>query len=120
MVTRYASALLTVAGVLALILGLLFWSGAALQLVSMHMLLGFLTVAALWVIALSQAFAKGGSWILTSCAVAVGLLLVILGIKQATLLVGDLHWIIRVIHLLLGILTIGLGHMAAARAKRNG
>ena len=118
MVTRYACALLTVAGVLALILGLLFWSGTALHLGSVHMLLGFLTVAALWVIGLSQAFAKGGSWMLAACAVAVGLLLVILGIEQATLLVGDRHWIIQVIHLLLGILAIGLGHMAAARARK--
>src|SRR4051812_9211322 len=120
MVTRYASALLTVAGVIALVLGLLFWSGNALRLGSVHMLLGFLTVAALWVIAIGQAVTRGGSWILAACAIAVGLLLIILGMNQATLWVGDRHWVIQIIHLILGILTIGLGHMAAARAKRNG
>ena len=118
MVTRYASALLTIAGVLALVLGLLFWSGNALHLGSVHMLLGFLTVAALWVIAISQALTTGGSWVLAACAIVVGLLLVVLGINQATLLVGDRHWIIQIVHLALGILAIGLGHMAAARSRK--
>jgi hypothetical protein len=86
----------------------------------MHMLLGLLAVIALWVIAVSQAVAKGGSWGLAGGAIVVGLLTVILGIKQAALMVGDRHWIIQVIHLVLGILTIGFGHMAVARAKRNG
>ena len=120
MVTRYASALLTIAGVLALLLGLVLWSGNGFNLVSLHMLLGLLAVIALWVIAVSQAVAKGGSWLLAGCALVVGLLTVVIGIKQAALMVGDRHWIVQVIHLVLGILTIGLGHMAAARAKRNG
>ena len=117
MVTRYASALLTVAGVLALLLGVLFWSGNALNLVSMHMLLGLLAVLALWVIAVNQAISKGGSWVLAVCAIAVGALTLGLGMNQAAIMVGDQHWIIQVIHLVLGILTIGLGHMAAARNK---
>ena len=37
---------------------------------------------------------------------------------HASLLVGDYHWIIQVIHLLLGVLMIGLGHMGAARYRR--
>ena len=40
MVIRIASAVLTLAGALALLSGLLFWLGWALQLMSMHMLLG--------------------------------------------------------------------------------
>ena len=40
-----------VAGVLALLLGLLFWTGDALSLVPVHMLLGVLTVLGLWLLA---------------------------------------------------------------------
>ena len=43
-----------------------------------------------------------------------------LGLYQASLRVGPLHWIIEITHLILGILTIGLGHMAAARYRRGG
>ena len=120
MVIRYASALLTITGVLALLLGFVLWSGNGFSLVSMHMLLGLLAVIALAVIAVRQAVTKGGSWLLAGCALVVALLTVVIGMKQAALVVGDRHWIVQVVHLVLGILTIGLGHMAAARAKRNG
>ncbi len=61
----------------------------------------------------------GGSWIIAACAVIVGALTGWLGTIQASLLVGDHHWIIQVIHLLLGLLTIGLGHIGAARYRRS-
>ena len=47
MVNRIAAAVLTLAGSLALISGLLFWTGTALNLMTLHMLLGFLAVGAL-------------------------------------------------------------------------
>ena len=119
MLIRYASALLTVAGALALILGLLFWFGVASNLISMHMLLGFLTVGALWVIAIGQVLSPGGSWIIAIGALVVGALTVALGLYQSSILTGAAHWVVQVFHLLLGLLTIGLGHMAAARARRH-
>jgi hypothetical protein len=117
MVIRYASAILNIGGGVALLLGLLFWSGVALQLVSLHMLLGLLTVAALWVIAAAQLRLAGGSWFFAAGALIIGALTIFLGLRQTTLMVGASHWIIQVIHLLLGILTIGLGHMAKKHWK---
>ena len=119
MVIRIAAVVLSLAGVLALISGLCFWTGTALNLVSMHMLLGFLAVAALWVVAIGQSFSKAGSWIIAACALLVGALTIVIGLYQASLMVGPLHWVIEVIHLVLGILTIGLGHMAAARYRKS-
>ena len=119
MVIRIASVVLSLAGLFALALGLLFWTGAALNLVSMHMLLGLLSVGALWVIGAGQAFAKGGGWTLAICALVVGALMIVIGLNQASLMVGELHWLIRVIHLVLGLLTIGLGHMGAARYRKG-
>jgi len=119
MVIRIASVVLSLAGLLALALGLLFWTGAALNLISMHMLLGLLAVGALSVIGIGQALAKGGNWPLAICALVVGALMIVIGMNQASLMVGDLHWVIRVVHLLLGLLTIGLGHMGAARYRKG-
>jgi hypothetical protein len=119
MVIRIASVVLSLAGLLALALGLLFWAGAALDLVSMHMLLGLLAVGTLLVIGIGQALSAGGSWTLAVCALVVGALMIVIGMNQASLMAGDLHWVIRVIHLLLGLLTIGLGHMGAARYRRG-
>ena len=118
MIIRIASIVLSLAGILALIFGLVLWTGMALNIISLHMLLGLLAVAALWVIGIGQAFVRGGSWIIAAGAVIVGALTGWLGMIQASLLVGDFHWIIQVIHLLLGVLTIGLGHMGAARYRR--
>ena len=118
MVIRIASAVLTLAGLLALISGGLFWTGSALNLMALHMLLGFLAVGALWVIGVAQAFAPRGSWIIAACALIVGAVMIAIGMTQSSLLIGRFHWIIQVIHLVLGILTIGIGHMAAARYRK--
>lgn len=118
MVIRIASAVLTLAGLLALISGVLFWTGTALNLLALHMLLGFLAVGALWVIALAQAFAQRGSWIIAACALIVGAVMIGVGMMQSSLLIGRFHWVIQVIHLALGILTIAIGHMAAARYRK--
>lgn len=119
MTIRIASIILSLAGLLALLLGLILWTGMAVNVVSLHMLLGLLTVVALWVIGVAQALARGGSWGLAAGAIVLGALTAWLGMVQASLLVGESHWIIQVIHLLLGIATIGLGHMAAARQRKR-
>jgi hypothetical protein len=119
MVIRIASAVLSLAGLLALILGLLFWTGVALNLMQMHMLLGLLAVGALLVIGIGQAFSKGGSWIIVAGALVVGAATIVLGMTQASLMVNEFHWVIQVIHLVLGLLTIGMGHMGAARYRKS-
>lgn len=119
MVIRISSIVLSLAGLLALVLGLLFWVGMALNLVSMHMLLGLLAVGALWVIGIGQAFSKAANWIIAACALIVGAVTASLGMIQASLMVGEFHWVIQIVHLVLGLLTIGLGHMSAARYRKS-
>lgn len=119
MVIRIALIVLNLAGFLALITGLLFWTGTALNLVSLHMLLGFLTVGALWTIGIGQALDKGGSWIIAVLALALGAVAGYFGMIQSSLSAGEIHWVIEVSHLSLGLLTIGLGHMAAARHRKS-
>lgn len=106
---------------LALILGILFWVGVVQNdtLTLIHMLIGFVVVISLWVIGLAQGFLKGGSFPLALATFVVGLLLAIVGLYQQGWLVGSSHWVIQVIHLLLGLSAIGLGEMVAARTKRR-
>jgi len=119
MVIRIASVVLSFAGLLALLLGILIWTASALNLIQMHMLLGLLAVGALWVIGIGQAFSKGGSWPIAACALVVGAAMIVLGLNQSALMVGPFHWAIQIVHLVLGLLVIGLGHMGAARYRKS-
>jgi len=110
---------LRIAFLLALILGILFWIGNAQNLTLIHMLLGFIVVISLWVIGLAQGFTKGGSFALAVATFVLGLILAIVGLYQTGWLVGSNHWIIQVIHLLLGLSAIALGEMIARRTKRR-
>jgi hypothetical protein len=46
-----------------------------------------------------------------------GLIVPIVGLTQTNLLTGSLHWVIQVIHLLLGLGLLGLAETLATRAK---
>ena len=120
MVFRIASIVLRVCGALAVILGLLFWSGNALNLIPIHMLLGLLVVLSLWIVGITQAFSSGGSWPLAGGTLLLGLLVIVVGMTQSSLMVGPFHWVIQVVHLLLGILAVGIGQIAAARGRKSG
>ena len=119
MAIRIGSVVLTFSGLLALILGLLFWDHRASNLISLHMLLGLLVVGALWVIGIGQAFFKGGSWLIAACALIIGALLLVIGMTQSSLMVGEYHWVVRIIHLALGLTAIGIGHIGAARYRKT-
>ena len=119
MVIRYASAVVTLAGLLALASGVAFWFGIAVSLLSMHMLLGLLTVAGLWTIGVAQARSHGGSSIMSALALILGGLTVYFGLNQTTMLPGERHWLVQTCHLILGIFCIGLAHMAVARQRRG-
>ena len=109
---------LRIAVLAAIILGILFWTGNAENLIPVHMLLGIIAVLSLWVIGLAQGFIKGGSFGLALATFIVGLALAIVGLYQQQWLLGSSHWIIQVIHLLLGLSAIGLGEMINGRTRR--
>jgi hypothetical protein len=119
MLLRITSVVLSFAGLLALVLGVLHWLGVAMNLITMHMLLGLLAVGALWVIGIAQALSPGGSWIIAALSLLLGVVTIFLGWNQATLLVGELHWLVQLMHALAGVFTIGIGHMGAARVRKS-
>jgi hypothetical protein len=117
-VIQLASILLRICGTLAVILGLLFWTGNGLNLIGVHMLLGLLVVLLLWIVGIGQALSKGGSWGLAIGALVLGALVILLGLRQSSLLVGPFHWVIQVLHLLLGGLAVGVGQISAGRYRK--
>ncbi len=117
MVVRIAVNVLRASVLLALILGILFWTGNATSLVLVHMGLGILAVLSLWTLGAAIASTKGGIGLAIGAFVW-GILVAALGLTQGTLLAGSTHWVIQVLHLLVGLAAIGLGEMIAGRYRR--
>ena len=105
-------------GLILIILGVLFWTGNALALVPIHMLLGLVLVLSLWTLAILAGRA-GASWGLVALALVWGAIVLILGLFQTQLLPGPRHWVIQVLHLLVGLGAIGQAEGLAARVKRG-
>lgn len=107
--------LVRLVGAIMLVLGLLFWSGNALSLLQVHMLLGFVLVLLLWLMAGLALRAGVEPW-LVAVAVVWGLVVPALGMTQARLLPGSLHWLIQLLHLVVGLTAIGLAEVLGRRA----
>lgn len=118
-VITIAVMILRIGVLVALVMGILFWTGNIQNLIPIHMLIGILIVLCLWVIGLAQGFTKAASLGLALATFILGLALAIVGLYQTRWLLGPSHWIIQVIHLLLGLSAIGLGEMIYARTKRR-
>jgi hypothetical protein len=110
---------LRLAVLIALIFGILFWLNIATNLLPVHMLLGIIVVLALWIIGLAQGFMKGGSFPVALGTFILGLAIAIVGLNQQSWLGGPAHWVIQVIHLLLGLSAIGFAEMIAASTRRR-
>ena len=106
------------AGVLQIVLGLLFWAGFALDFVGLHMLLGMLLVLLLWTLAGMAAWARI-SPALAALAVVWGLGTPVLGLTQAQLLPGAAHWVIQVAHFVAGLVALCLAEMLAQRLRKR-
>ncbi|MGB2941189.1 MAG: hypothetical protein WBD38_12930, partial [Candidatus Dormiibacterota bacterium] len=106
-----------IGGLVMLILGLSFWTGHLASLVPLHRILGFVLVIALWTLA-TIAFRAGAPLGQVILAFAWGFVAPALGLTQDAILVGGLHWIAQIIHLVVGLLLIGQAE-GLARAIRS-
>lgn len=114
-----ARSLISLFGIALLVLGILFWTGHALSLVPLHaMVLGGLFVVCLWVLAL-LGFLTPGNRGFAFLVLIWSLIVPALGVEQLSLLPGAGHWLIQVIHLLVGIIAMGLGHALARRLGKR-
>jgi hypothetical protein len=116
-VTTIAHTLVRLAGLTAIVLGVLFWTGNVRGLIPVHMLLGLVLVLSLWTLAFLAARA-GVDRRFVALAVVWGFVVPVLGLTQGQLLPGDYHWVIQVVHLLVGLGAMGQGEGLAARIKQ--
>jgi hypothetical protein len=113
-VVLIARSLISLFGIALLVLGVLFWTGRALSLLPLHMLLGGLFVISLWVLAVLGLLAPG-TRALALIVLVWSLIVPALGVSQVQLLPGSDHWLIQTAHLLVGLIAMGLGHSLARR-----
>ncbi|HEX9135167.1 MAG TPA: hypothetical protein VF844_23005 [Ktedonobacteraceae bacterium] len=116
MVVRIALMIVRIGVLIELVLGILFWTGNADSLQNVHIVIGILVVLSLWTLGIAQGLA-GGSFGLALATFVVGFLLVLVGLFQKGWFDSN-HWVIQVIHLLLGLSAIGLGEMIGGRYRR--
>jgi hypothetical protein len=116
-VTTIAHTLVRLAGLTAIVLGVLFWTGNARALIPVHVLIGLVLVLSLWTLAFLAARA-GVNRGFVALAVVWGFVVPVLGLTQGQLLPGDYHWVIKVVHLLVGLGAMGQGDGLAARIKQ--
>ena len=109
--------LVRLCGLILIILGVIFWTGHALGLIPVHMVVGLLLAVTLWVLAFLGARAKVGAGFVMLVAVW-ALIMVVFGAMQTRLMPGTAHWVIQVLHLLIGIAALGMGDKLGMRLSR--
>jgi hypothetical protein len=113
-----ARSLISLFGIALLALGILFWTGRALSLLQLHMMLGGLFVVCLWVLAVIG-FLERGTRGLAFIVLVWSLVVPALGVTQLQLMPGSDHWVVQAAHLLVGLIAMGLGHALARRLGRR-
>jgi hypothetical protein len=99
-----------IAGTLQLVLGALFWTGHAYTFLPLHIISGASIVLTLWVVAVLALITRTHRG-LAMFGLLWGLALPAFGMAQAAVLVGSMHWIVRVVHLLMGLAAMALAGM---------
>jgi hypothetical protein len=100
-----------------LVAGIVFLTGHALNLIPAHMLLGIAIVVCLWISAIVAAMSRVHAGIVVAGLVW-GAVVIALGLTQGALLPGAAHWVVQVLHLLVGFGAIGLNE-SLSRATRE-
>jgi hypothetical protein len=122
MLVRISLFVLRICVVLAVILGILFWLNIInpdtnSTILSVHQTLGLLTVLTLWIIGVMTLLR--GHVAIGVVALVWGALVLYVGLNQESMLPGSSHWLVQVLHLILGLGAIGLGETAARRYRRK-
>jgi len=113
-----ARLLVSLFGIALVVLGILFWTGHALSLLQVHMTLGGLFVLSLWLLVVLGLLARGNR-AFAGVVFIWSLIVPVLGVTQLSLLPGRYHWVIQTLHLLVGLIAMGLGHALARRLGRR-
>jgi hypothetical protein len=115
-VVRIIRGIAGVAGLGALTLGLLFWI-AQIDFIGLHMLFGLTVALSLLILGIVAVFTRGLR-LLGAIGIVYTLIVPAFGLTQATLLVGNLHWLIQAAHLLVGLGALALAGIIGTRYLR--
>ena len=99
-------------------LGAFIWTGRGLWTTSIHVVIGILFVLALWTLAY-LGMRSGAAPRLAGIVFLWGVIVVVLGLTQTAMMTGPSHWIVQTLHLLVGIIAIGLAEALGSRIKRT-
>ena len=113
---RTAATIVRITGVLQLVMGLFVWMGGGPMLVPVHMVVGIVFVIAMWVLGFRAISARVASP-LAVVLIAWGALVVALGMTQAQIMRGPNHAAIQGLHVLVGLIGMGLSEMVAKRLR---
>jgi hypothetical protein len=105
-----------IAGLGALLLGLLFWI-FGIDFISLHMLFG-ITVALALIVLGFVALATRGLRLLGAVGVVYALVVPVFGLTQDRILDTSAHWVIQAAHLLVGLGALALIGMIGSRCQR--
>lgn len=116
---RLARPVLFGSGAMLVALGVLIWTGNGNGLRLIHDVLGVTFVVALWRVA-AVAARLGASQVWVAVTVVWGLAILTLGLVQKELLVGDWHWSIQFVHLVIGLGAMFWARPMASMARLSG
>jgi hypothetical protein len=108
--------IIRITGIFQVLLGIAFWTGNALPLIPVHMLVGSTFVLALLVFGI-RAGAKGAGAGRAALVMGWGAFVLAFGMTQAQILPGPYHWIIRTLHLSVGIVAMALADRTSRTMK---
>ena len=111
--------ILRICDVAILALGILLWTGNFDGLKPVHMLIGIVIVLGLWATGIALVV-RGGSPGLAGVLIVFGLIVLFVGLNQEHWLTGGAHWVIQVVHLALGLATMGLTESTRRRIRASG
>ncbi len=115
MTARILQIIVGIAGLCALGTGLLIWI-AHIDLTDIHMLFGLLVTLGLLVMSII-ALTSRELRIWGVVGIVYAIIALIFGVSQSNMLVGNLHWLIQTLHLLVGLGAIVLTGYLSARSR---
>ena len=101
------------------VLGILVWTGHGDSLIPVHIAVGLLLVVDLWA-AVALGLRAGAPIGLAVLALVWGVGMPVFGLVQANLLTGDIHIVIEILHLVVGLAAVGLVEGLACSGTRPG
>ena len=117
-VSRALLMFMRLAMLIQIVVGIGLWTGHLYSLVDVHQTIGMLFVLALWVIAVIAMVQRRGIG-LSLFAIAWGVLVAGFGFAQHGILPGDFHWVIRVLHLAIGMASMPIAERLAPSPVRS-